>query len=47
MVETGCTGSIVVQADGIAYVRTDLHPNVTLDKLTAWFDSRSWWYQYE
>ncbi|MBO1582261.1 N-acetylmuramoyl-L-alanine amidase [Bacillus sp. XF8] len=47
MVETGCTGSIVVQADGIAYVRTDLHPNVTLDKLTAWFDSRSWWYKYE
>lgn len=47
MIERGIKGKIIQDPlEGIAYVKTDVLPNDELDKLTAWFDSREWWYEY-
>ncbi|ETT85591.1 GH25 family lysozyme [Bacillus mycoides] len=31
---------------GLAYLQTEVLPNGELDKITAWMDERSWWYEY-
>lgn len=47
MNEIGTKGKIVVQPnDGIGYIETEVLPNSELDKITAWMDSKGWFYEY-
>ncbi|QWT50671.1 hypothetical protein DLn1_00028 [Bacillus phage DLn1] len=47
MNELGTNGKIIVDPKGgIAYIQTEVLVNTELDKLTAWFDERGWWYEY-
>jgi N-acetylmuramoyl-L-alanine amidase len=45
----GYGASIVIsgKGDGTFFIRSDRRVGSDLDKLTAWLDVRSWWYQYE
>ena len=46
MTNSGVTGQWNTQLDGIAYVMTDRFPAGTMDKFTAWMDSKGWKYDY-
>lgn len=47
MNELGTIGKIIIDPkDGVGYVQTEVLVNTELDKLTAWFDERGWWYEY-
>lgn len=47
MVELGTKGKIILDPQtGLAYVQTEVMSNSELDKITSWFDSKGWWYEY-
>lgn len=47
MNELGTKGKIILDpSEGLGYIQTEVLPNVELDKLTTWFDTKGWWYEY-